>query len=511
MIDCDYMMMITENVDGNISGMIDIILSCLEHSLLRTNDAVSLLEMIFVESKGDKVDIVQRILMQLYDSTEAIHFLHSIFQHNRNEILRLKWEYGMILRPLLGNPNGYYYLDLSHDFDRKCLLKLMKMNNFIKEKRKQWITSRYGTIRKEGISLLGDLSQNGNFSCFRNERFNHSPSSSSSSSSSPSGNNIVINDSFIASLPNSGILEFDFLSFDHCPFSMKDTHVKDDSVIVKTLIQHHLLSSTEKHIAETKLEFWKKVGKNSLTHLGFVVYENTKERAKAISDHMHDFYIHLEERHHDIMKARENMIKPPSTAMGTSDLFPRDSYPMPAALTLPPFSLLRSANPSWIKEGSKRPSSQHHSHNHLLSSEIPSISASHDDSKDYYDDFCLSVSRDEIMMEKITEDSNDSNNDNLEEDLHPGEPSAVNVQLPKVVLSYEDDGKELEGGKHVSIIEEEKSEEHDEWRTEYELTKKVFAFHFCQLLTDSLFHLLIGRRNFKEKQNCLLLGLILIM
>lgn len=352
--DCEHILTIVKSIGG--SNFLDIVLSCLDHSLLRMNEALTLIDLLLMESR-DKVDLVRRVLMQLYDSNDAIYFIHSVFQHNRSEVLRLKWEYGMVLRPLLGNPNGYYVLDLSKEIDRKCLLKLVKLHHQqkhhdIQGALKIWGGEASGFDEAYHIHMK-DVSQLGNYSAFRNELLDNEP--------------VIMNDAFASALPNSGIFQFDFILTPRPPKPNDIVHAKTDDQMIQILLKHHLLPTNEVEIAEQKLEFYRYLSDESLSCNGTLTTNDmsTKTRAEAIGQHMSDFYSQLSNRAQLYQEAREKICKPapaptlsvtavpvtnkssqgrrlhtaasekPNGAGLTKDMFLRDTYPMPTSLVNP--------------------------------------------------------------------------------------------------------------------------------------------------------------------------------
>lgn len=100
------------------------------------------------------------------------------------------------------NPNGRYVLDLSHPVQRDIARSLIAINKRVNAK----------IVGKERF----DRSQNGNQSCFRNERINnlkfvmHVPS---------------------WRLPETGIFEFDFQCFDQHP-SADEVTSRDDILLL---------------------------------------------------------------------------------------------------------------------------------------------------------------------------------------------------------------------------------------------------------------------------------------
>ena len=113
---------------------------------------------------GDKVAAIRKLILQMNDVDDARHLIMSLLGGSRTDLLRLKKEFGVSLRPILGNPNGYYTLNMSKPMDRMCIERLLE------------ISTTNATTRAEASKIapgrVGDLSQHGNWSSFRNERFN---------------------------------------------------------------------------------------------------------------------------------------------------------------------------------------------------------------------------------------------------------------------------------------------------------------------------------------------------
>lgn len=86
---------------------------------------------------------------------------------------------------MLGSCDGFYILDLSNKMDKFCLNRLLEISmtvSFVRGKKRD----------KLGFQVLGDCSQNGNWSCFRNEMFNGRP--------------VVVNTDFATPMKRSGRL-----------------------------------------------------------------------------------------------------------------------------------------------------------------------------------------------------------------------------------------------------------------------------------------------------------------
>ena len=115
----------------------------------------------------DKVAAIKQLVLQMNDTDDARNLITSLLENDRTEMMRLKRDFGASLRPILGNPNGYYILDLSKEMDRMCLERLLEISTTAGNKRME--------SSKIGYGRVGDLSQKGNWSSFRNEMLNGEP------------------------------------------------------------------------------------------------------------------------------------------------------------------------------------------------------------------------------------------------------------------------------------------------------------------------------------------------
>ena len=109
--------------------------------------------------------------------------LKVVCKADMKKIGRLRFLLKNAFDPLLGFFDGYYALDLSKDTDRVCLTKLLEQS------------SSYCSRRR--FRHLWDISQDGNWTCFRNEYF--------------SGKYFSMTVETFTPMPTHGKLEFDFV------------------------------------------------------------------------------------------------------------------------------------------------------------------------------------------------------------------------------------------------------------------------------------------------------------
>lgn len=222
----------------------------------------------------DKVAAIRKLIIQMNDTNDARHLVNSLLENDRQEMMRLRREFGSALRPIIGNPNGYYVLDLSNEMDRMCICRLLE------------ISTTSGAVRafhsKLGPGRVGDYSQHGNWSSFRNEMYN--------------GNPITLTPAFAQPIPTMGVLHFDFVS-DVRP--KRDAIALSDLRVVKVLLNHFLLKPRDAPVAMKKLRWLEERLDQTLSCSGDTFYECPMNEAKAISEHMEVFYgsIMFRDRH----------------------------------------------------------------------------------------------------------------------------------------------------------------------------------------------------------------------
>eukprot|EP01035_Chromulina_nebulosa_P020409 gene20409-26486_t len=149
---------------------------------------------IFDKDKSGQLDPIefQRMLYMLgFDSSEEkVTAIMTTLDADGGSEGKSKFHFkkamGMSYNPLLGMYNGYYVLDLSKPTDRQCLHKLFEESIQINNHRKnigKW-----------------DISQNGNWSCFRNVIVDGKPV-----------HTLLLHD--YSPIPKAGKLEFDFVDY----------------------------------------------------------------------------------------------------------------------------------------------------------------------------------------------------------------------------------------------------------------------------------------------------------
>ena len=151
--------------------------------------AISLYETMHKET-GKMAPILLKVLPLLENPSDARELLLYVTNGDRVAMGHIKQVIGYALKPLCGLYDGYYCLNLGLESSQLCLRRLMEVSETLRMK--QMPLSIIG-----GYGRIGDTSQKGNWSCFRNETFNHK-------TSFPITVKTIV--------PKRGILEFDFMS-----------------------------------------------------------------------------------------------------------------------------------------------------------------------------------------------------------------------------------------------------------------------------------------------------------
>ena len=235
-----------------------------QNSRLRLSEAISIFNTMIKEG-GEKISTICKLLPQIETAVEVRSFISRITKNDRVHMGRIKITMGNALRPLLGIPNGFYMLDLSKEMDRLCLSRLLELGGTYKY---------HGMLNsKLGFGVVGDTSQRGNWSCFRNEMWNDE--------------NVSISTQLFTPMPRKGKLHFDF-SWAKRP--ALDEVVMTDAKFLKTMVNLALVSDADDINAINRLNLMKKEAKKALPGIGTTVYETPLEEAMRTALRMSEFY-----------------------------------------------------------------------------------------------------------------------------------------------------------------------------------------------------------------------------
>jgi len=201
------------------------------NSKLRMDEAYRLYQTLYKEL-GDTAECLAQILPMMMSPTEARQLVSKTTYDERLKLNRVKLKLGVTLRPMYGAFNGYYCLDLKKDLHRICFSRLLEQSQTSNAKRASQSIIGHGRV--------GDLSQHGNWTSFRNEHLDGKP--------------IIIIVSDFNPIPHKGILEFDFSDI-----SRPDgTELKmTDKRLCKILNNICLLNSDDTINALNQLDVWR--------------------------------------------------------------------------------------------------------------------------------------------------------------------------------------------------------------------------------------------------------------
>lgn len=138
----------------NRANPIPLLLYAIDSTWLRLQEAVVLFHFAHKLS-DDSTAVVSRILLRMQSGYESRRLVHIYVGDDTMKLRRLKQRLGSGYNTMLNQYSGFYSLDLSNELDRMCLKRLI-------EKSVRDMSAR----RLRG---LGDTSQHGHWSCFRNE------------------------------------------------------------------------------------------------------------------------------------------------------------------------------------------------------------------------------------------------------------------------------------------------------------------------------------------------------
>lgn len=168
-------------------GDVTMVTEAVKHNKVRFDEAYSMYKSVYKEIR-DKAGTLLKVVPLMTNPADSRQLVSKVTNDNRVEVARIKMAFGVTFRPMLGSYNGYYCLDLSKELHRMCLQRLLLES--------QTQASKRATASIIAFGKVGDTSQHGNWSCFRNEVFN--------------GKSVVMTPELVTPMPQTGTLEFDF-------------------------------------------------------------------------------------------------------------------------------------------------------------------------------------------------------------------------------------------------------------------------------------------------------------
>ncbi|CAK9252797.1 unnamed protein product [Sphagnum jensenii] len=252
---------------------------------LRYTEALQIFKTIHSET-GNIATALATVLPRMAFQSEARALLNKAVDNDLVKMARVKKTLGSAYQPLLGCVNGFYRLNLSVETDRLCLTHLLGHSKSLMEKRLKFHSHGFHLEGK-----VGDTSQHGNWTCFRNELYN--------------GESFQITSSAFTPMKRTGILEFDFSSCMRPP--LEENSISDFRV-VRILANISLLESGNIPEALKQLADSKTATLKSESQFATMVHERSMDKACKIGIHEDIFYTHLKVRGEEQVKATRREI-----------------------------------------------------------------------------------------------------------------------------------------------------------------------------------------------------------
>lgn len=181
---------------ARVLGDANLLNAAIKNTRLHTQEAYDLFRSMYKET-GRLLPSLSQILPQMESAGEAKRLLSLVTNDDERVMQHVKSFLGTTVgRVAFGITNGYYLLDLSVEMHRGCLAKLLEISQEVASRRGARFARALGSDAARG--RIGDASQHGNWSCFRNEVFNHERTEITPEAFTP--------------MPKSGVVEFDFCS-----------------------------------------------------------------------------------------------------------------------------------------------------------------------------------------------------------------------------------------------------------------------------------------------------------
>jgi len=267
-----------EMVQGGTESHARILTFSIQHAKMHLREAEQIFQRMTSEVK-DPAHIVKKLLPRMASVRDAKQLLLTSLTdvHSLNRLRKLM---GSCLNPMIGLYNGYYELDLSKPEDKVCMTKLLEQSEKLQEERMN------ASVLGKGFT--GDISQKGDWSCFRNELKDSQV--------------IQITSAMFNPMPNKGIYRFDFSGADPPP---RKTAAMSDDRCLNVLINLEILQKSKRGAAEISLhEMRRKCIDNNPGIGNFSPVIKTKEQAEAIQFFMLRFYSKNSKRHKQLKFAQ---------------------------------------------------------------------------------------------------------------------------------------------------------------------------------------------------------------
>jgi hypothetical protein len=159
MMSTDAHDMMMDMISGGTASRAKVLTFSIQHAKIHLREAEKIFQTMSTEIKDPAV-IVQKLLPRMSNVKEAKQLLLTSLT-DIGSLNRLRKLMGSCLNPMIGLYNGYYHLDLSKEEDKSCMTKLLEQSQKQQDERMN--------ASLIGKGMTGDISQKGDWSCFRNE------------------------------------------------------------------------------------------------------------------------------------------------------------------------------------------------------------------------------------------------------------------------------------------------------------------------------------------------------
>jgi len=260
-----------KSVSSEVAAMLGFAVA---NSKVRLGEAMQMFNTMYGEG-GQKATILAELVVKLADPQDCKKLVMKVTRGDKTQLNLLKNAMGGAYKPYLGILNGYYQLDLSKQMDQIALTRLLEQ-------------SQTDNTRRQGMSPLtpgqiGDTSQCGNWTSFRNEFYNNK--------------RFAVQPDRFRPMPKSGKLHFDYSNISR-PVISEDLIILSDKRLVKILQNIYLITEDQAPAYLKKMNFWRVHLKIASTGKGHMLpqYEYSKEKGINIGKACNEFYMRLDDR-----------------------------------------------------------------------------------------------------------------------------------------------------------------------------------------------------------------------
>ena len=260
-----------KSVSSEVAAMLGFAVA---NSKVRLGEAMQMFNTMYGEG-GQKASILAELVVKLADPQDCKKLVMKVTRGDKIQLGLLKNAMGGAYKPYLGILNGYYQLDLSKQMDQIALTRLLEQ-------------SQTDNTRRQGMSPLspgqiGDTSQCGNWTSFRNEFYNNK--------------RFAVQPDRFRPMPKSGKLHFDYSNISR-PQINEDLIILSDKRLMKIMQNIYLITEEETPAYLKKMNTWRLHLKMASTGKGHMLpqYEYPKEKGINIGKACNEFYLRLDDR-----------------------------------------------------------------------------------------------------------------------------------------------------------------------------------------------------------------------